>query len=288
MKSRFLIAMCAMLMSPFAMAFQDELVAQDPSIAAYDKVIAGHQVKVVAFRAKLTEAKSSAERRKLYDTESPKADNIVPDLKKIMTDHPKSDGAFASAKWIASNTRGAHVQMAVGVLAKDFATKAGVGEVCLRMTRDRKIETFKFIQQVMIQNTNRTDQGQACFALAKWYSGSAATLNRLMTTTDEKRLERMRKSTGEETIAFLKSQGNETLMKEALTHFKRVQQEFADVPYRRNSTLGASSEGAVFEISNLQIGKKSPDITAEDIDGVKFSLSDYLGKVVVLDFWGDW
>ena len=40
--------------------------------------------------------------------------------------------------------------------------------------------------------------------------------------------------------------------------------------------------------AQLQIGKVAPDIVGEDIDGVKFKLSDYRGKVVVLDFWGDW
>ena len=26
----------------------------------------------------------------------------------------------------------------------------------------------------------------------------------------------------------------------------------------------------------------------EDLDGAKFALSEYRGKVVLLDFWGDW
>lgn len=32
-------------------------------------------------------------------------------------------------------------------------------------------------------------------------------------------------------------------------------------------------------------GKRAPDITGEDADGVRFKLSDYQGKVVLLDFW---
>jgi hypothetical protein len=36
------------------------------------------------------------------------------------------------------------------------------------------------------------------------------------------------------------------------------------------------------------IGKVAPDFTTEDADGVSFKLSDYRGKVVVLDFWGFW
>ena len=37
-----------------------------------------------------------------------------------------------------------------------------------------------------------------------------------------------------------------------------------------------------------QVGKVAPAITGEDLDGETFSLSDYRGKVVMLDFWGDW
>jgi len=38
----------------------------------------------------------------------------------------------------------------------------------------------------------------------------------------------------------------------------------------------------------FQVGMVAPEIEAEDIDGQVFKLSDYRGKVVVLDFWGDW
>jgi len=36
------------------------------------------------------------------------------------------------------------------------------------------------------------------------------------------------------------------------------------------------------------LGKEAPEIEGEDIDGKRFKLSDYRGKVVVLDFWGNW
>jgi len=43
-----------------------------------------------------------------------------------------------------------------------------------------------------------------------------------------------------------------------------------------------------FEKEKLQIGMPAPDIAGEDIDGVRFKLSDYRGKVLVVDFWGFW
>jgi hypothetical protein len=38
----------------------------------------------------------------------------------------------------------------------------------------------------------------------------------------------------------------------------------------------------------IELGNIAQEIEGEDIDGVRFKLSDYRGKVVVLDFWGHW
>jgi len=37
-----------------------------------------------------------------------------------------------------------------------------------------------------------------------------------------------------------------------------------------------------------EVGQLAPEIEGEDMDGVSFKLSDYRGKVVVLDFTGHW
>jgi len=36
------------------------------------------------------------------------------------------------------------------------------------------------------------------------------------------------------------------------------------------------------------IGKELPEIEGVDTDGKRFKISDYRGKVVMIDFWGDW
>ena len=41
-------------------------------------------------------------------------------------------------------------------------------------------------------------------------------------------------------------------------------------------------------LSQPAVGQAAPDIEGEDIDGKSFRLHDYKGKVVVLDFWGNW
>lgn len=41
-------------------------------------------------------------------------------------------------------------------------------------------------------------------------------------------------------------------------------------------------------IENFKMGAPAPEIAGQDLDGVKFKLSEYRGKVVMLDFWGYW
>ena len=68
--------------------------------------------------------------------------------------------------------------------------------------------------------------------------------------------------------------------------YKR-QDKYSDVR-ASSGRIGPRAEDALFQIQFLTIGKVAPDIEAEDVDGVTFKLSDYRGKIILLDFWGDW
>jgi hypothetical protein len=48
------------------------------------------------------------------------------------------------------------------------------------------------------------------------------------------------------------------------------------------------AQGSLFDIDHLQVGMVAPDVESTDQDGQGFKLSDYRGKVVLLDFWGFW
>ena len=55
--------------------------------------------------------------------------------------------------------------------------------------------------------------------------------------------------------------------------------------------LAAQKETAEKELTSfrtLRVGKEAPDIKGADLDGKDFKLTDYRGKVVLLDFWGNW
>jgi len=68
----------------------------------------------------------------------------------------------------------------------------------------------------------------------------------------------------------------------------------ADALFAAAGTLAQGTEHAdrigapQFEKERLQVGMEVPDIVGEDVDGVPFKLSDYRGKVVMIDYWGFW
>jgi tetratricopeptide (TPR) repeat protein len=75
---------------------------------------------------------------------------------------------------------------------------------------------------------------------------------------------------------------------EALEIFKRVMKDFGVVIYYGKKTLATAAEGEIYELTALTEGMEAPDIQGSDQDGVAFKLSDYRGRVVFIDFWGDW
>jgi len=55
-----------------------------------------------------------------------------------------------------------------------------------------------------------------------------------------------------------------------------------------NEALLENAKSELYVVKHLSIGKVAPEIASADTNGVDFKLSDYRGKVVFLDFWGDW
>jgi thiol-disulfide isomerase/thioredoxin len=53
-------------------------------------------------------------------------------------------------------------------------------------------------------------------------------------------------------------------------------------------TLAQVAEDKLDDWLNLAVGKPAPEIEGVDVDGKRFKLSDFRGKIVALVFWGSW
>jgi hypothetical protein len=75
---------------------------------------------------------------------------------------------------------------------------------------------------------------------------------------------------------------------EGRTCLESVIAKYGDLETFRESSYRKAAEGFLFELDHLQIGMAAPDFESVDENGVKWKLSDYRGKVTIVDFWGFW
>jgi len=52
--------------------------------------------------------------------------------------------------------------------------------------------------------------------------------------------------------------------------------------------ITGESEFFVYQYNSLNIGDNAPEFSIESPDGTYFKLSDFRGKIVLLDFWASW
>ena len=89
-------------------------------------------------------------------------------------------------------------------------------------------------------------------------------------------------------IAPQAARSRRTHLREAEKLLEEVIRDYGDLPENPGPTLRKAADAQLFELRHLSIGRVAPDIEGEDLDSKKFKLSDYRGKVVLLDFWGAW
>lgn len=79
----------------------------------------------------------------------------------------------------------------------------------------------------------------------------------------------------------------EEQQEEARALLTTLKAKYGELQDERERTYGALADG-VLQSMNIAVGKPAPEIEGTDLDGVAFKLSDYRGKVILLDFWGHW
>jgi AhpC/TSA family len=225
---------------------------------AYQTIIKEYQNAQQEFFKAIREAKTDEERTKAI-AKSPKREEYASRMMTLATEHPKNSAAEKALIWVVQNAGyspdGAE---ALDILLKDHIKSKDLGPALQSLEYSSAENGERFLREVLEKNPHKDVRGQACFSLARHLKNKAE-----RTPTDEK------------------------TAKEAENFFVLVTEKYKDAKHG-SSTLGKAAEPELYELRHLWIGKPAPEIKGTDVDGKKFKLSDYIGKVVVLDFWGNW
>ena len=237
-----------------------------------------------AFQKAAREAKTPEERREVSKL-MPKPQEFAEKFKKLAEENPKSEIGLKALLWIAQNVRGgpASTEAIAQVLADYPEAKEIENVVGLMAVGNPSPDTETTLKQIIEKSPHDVVKAKATYALASALKRIVDLNGRL--ASDEKMAEAFAKQMGEKTMEYMAKVGTDTTRIEEL--YQKIVDEYPDVEMGRR-TLGKIASGALFEMRNLAIGKIAPEIVGKDFDEVEFKLSDYRGKVVVIDFWGDW
>ena len=155
---------------------------------------------------------------------------------------------------------GSVFKQAIDRILEDYATKRWLHQIFQGLSGKDHESMAVLLREAIKRNPNHEVQAAACYYLAS-------------------RLEAKPNFDQAEVLGLLKRCTGE---------FKDVRLSFEiedqDVEY----SMTELAKPAIDRIEHLSVGKKAPEITGQDVDGKTFKLSDYRGKVVVLDFFADW
>lgn len=197
-------------------------------------------------------ARTEADRKKALD-QYPRAENYAARFLRLADQFPNDPAGLDALIWIATAGRDtSEASQAFQRLANKYITSDKLGPVCATLIYSTYDGAQDLLAAVLEKNPHREVQGQAAFSLGQYLK---------------------ERKTGAEN--------------EAEKYFERVIGQYGDLKHYRG-TLADAAKGELFEMRNLGIGKVAPEIEGEDADGKRFKLGDYRGRVVVLDFWGDW
>jgi RNA polymerase sigma factor (sigma-70 family) len=131
-------------------------------------------------------------------------------------------------------------------------------------------------------------RGQACLSLAKMLLHRAWFIRTLLGPAPDPlmQLEEVARAGGHEP-AKRSYEDPEALSKEAAAFFDRVVKNYAAIK-GKSAPLGEVAADGLFKLRELAVGRPAPEIDGVDVDGKRFRLSDYRGKVVAVSFSGNW
>jgi AhpC/TSA family len=172
---------------------------------------------------------------------------------------------------------------AIAILLRDHIRSDKLGETCKRAQYGFRKECETFLRTVLDQNPHKDVQAQACLRLALFLNGRLNRLDVLKEQPDVMR--RYEVLYGKGYLDDLRRQDRAKAVAEVEAILERAAEKYRDVKMPFGGTVGDNANTELFAIRHLAVGKEAPDIEGPDQDGVRFKLSDYRGKVVLLYLW---
>lgn len=275
-------------LAPCAGASTPQVAQGEPAAETFASIRSDYVKATEAFNALYKEAKTDEERQHLFTDKYPKGGIYAARVLALATKATKDDGACEALVWVLgiANEPG-DINMVLDLLGAQYIDDAKLGGACQRLQYNSTPAAETFLNKALAKSPHHEVKGLACYSLAKFTESQASIARRVQAEPDGEMRQRLNEHYGEEMVRRLAKADAAKLEQRAEQLLQDVVEQYGDIDSYR-SKLGKVAEKDLFELRTLSVGKPAPEIEGEDIDGHKFKLSEYRGKVVFLDFWGFW
>ncbi|HJZ90517.1 MAG TPA: redoxin domain-containing protein [Gemmataceae bacterium] len=169
------------------------------------------------------------------------------------------------------------------LIQRDHIESDKLGPLCQRVSYGFCKEYEAFLRAVLEKNPHREVQATASLSLGHFLNTRLARVDLCRDQPDLAKS--FAELYGREYFAELQRKDRDKAVKEIDSAFEEAVKKYGTVKLPVGDTVADRANAELYEIRNLGVGKTAPDIESEDQDGKRFKLSDYRGKVVLLDFW---
>lgn len=218
--------------------------------------------------ARQQQATTVAEKKKAQ-AKQPRFEEFAERFFQLAEKHRGSGTAVEALLWVLNKTgeqaaaQAPLRRRALDVLQRDYLQKPELALVCRTLSEEPAPDCDELLRVALAKHAQSDVRGLAGYALAQSLANQAGQAQQSNPAKAEE------------------------LYRAAEKQLEEVIQKYGSVPTGKSS-LGEAAKAKLHAVRHLSVGRQALEIEGRDLDGKPFKLSDFRGKVVVLDFWADW
>lgn len=250
--------------------------------AEYEQIDAGFKKAMAELRALIGETKSKKEQAQLLLTRNPAPVAAVQYIK-LARKYPNTKSAVDAVLFAVGQTRGEQKNEAMTLLLERYCDKVQVGRIADSLLKEIPSPDIEGWFQLLVKNAESgADKAKVIVTYAK-YVGQLPVFKRSIELS-----EGIAERLPAKQLEYINAERSETQRNQLAELLQNVIDQYGELKYKGRTTYGEAASRELFDLQRLQVGMVAPEIEGSDLDEVPFKLSDYRGKVVMLDFWGHW